>query len=100
MDTQQPSSGVREAIARATGRDAWSLAIRRRPPLAHQSNHLYDVWVDGQRLIAKECLGDVERNSPRYEYRALQVVRPLDIAPRPVFFDPAVGPVVVCQFLE
>jgi hypothetical protein len=98
--THLESVPVREAVARATGRDVRSLTIRCRPPIAHQTNHLYDVWVDDQQLIAKVYLGDVERNSPLAEYRALQVVQHLDIAPRPVFFDPSVGPVVVYEFLD
>lgn len=92
---------VCEAVnGRATGRDVQSLTIRCRPPIAHQTNHLYDVWVNDQQLIDKVYLGNVERNSQLTEYRSLQVVRPLDIAPRPVFFDPSAGPVVGYEFLD
>jgi hypothetical protein len=52
MDTHLTSPPVREAIARATGRDVRSLDIRRRPPLLHQTNHLYDVWAGEERLIS------------------------------------------------
>jgi hypothetical protein len=100
MGTHLASPLGREAIARATGRDARLLVICYRPPISHQANRLYDVWADDERLIAKEYLGDVERNSSLDEYRALQAVQPLDIAPRPVFFDPSVGPVVVYEFLD
>ena len=68
--------------------------------MPHQANHLYDVWADGRHLIAKEYLGDVELDAPLNEYRALRLVESMDIAPRPLFFDPSVGPVVVYHYLE
>jgi hypothetical protein len=91
---------VREAIARATGSDVRSLTVRRRTLMPHQANRLYDVWAADRHLIAKEFLSDAERNGPSNEYRSLHLVRPLDIAPRPVFFDPSVGPVFVYQFMD
>ena len=68
--------------------------------MPHQANHLYDVWADGRHLIANEYLSDVELDAPLNEYRALQLVESMDIAPRPFFFDPSVGRVVVYQHLE
>jgi hypothetical protein len=68
--------------------------------MPHQANILYDVFGDGRHLIAKEFLSDMDLDSPLNEYRALRLVEPLDMAPRPVFFDPDVGQVVVYEFLE
>ena len=68
--------------------------------MPHQANRLYDVWAAGRHLIAKEYLSDLDRNGPANEYRALQIVQPLDIAPQPVFYDRSVGRVVVYAFLE
>jgi hypothetical protein len=100
MGADAASPAVREAIARATGFDTRSLTVRRRPPMPHQANRLYDVWAAEQHLIAKEYLSDVERNAPSNEYRSLHLVQRLEIAPRPVFFDPSVGPVVLYQFMD
>jgi hypothetical protein len=100
MGSDAPGPQVVEAIRRATGLDVGSLTIRRRSAMPHQANRLYDVWAADRRLIAKEYLSDVERNGPANEYRALKLVRTLDIAPQPVFFDPSVGPVVVYAFLD
>jgi len=94
------SECVLEALAGATRRDPASLTVQTRPTLPHQANRLHEVWLDGRLLIAKEFLTDEERDGPQNEYRALQLVEPLDVAPRPVFFDPSVGPVVVYAFME
>jgi aminoglycoside phosphotransferase (APT) family kinase protein len=68
--------------------------------MAHQTNRLYDVRAGDRHLIAKEYLSPIERDGPAIEYTALRLVQPLDVAPQPVFFDPAVGRVVVYAFLE
>jgi hypothetical protein len=55
------------------------------PPLAHHSNRLIDAWSGGQHLIVKEFLKPDEFDgAPAREYRALQLLAPLDIAPQPV----------------
>ena len=69
-----------------------------RPSLPHQTNRLHEVVIDGVHLVAKEYLRDDRGDGARYEYLALRLVEALDVAPRPVFFDPAVGPVVVYAF--
>ncbi len=51
-----PSEMVRAAVLRAIAGRPCDHEIVPRPALAHQSNRLYDVWVDGQHLIAKEYL--------------------------------------------
>lgn len=97
---QVASAQVRKAAACATACSPEELTIRLRPSMEHQANRVYDVWAMGTHLIAKEFLKDDEPNAPLNEHRALQLVQPLDIAPRPVFYDLAVGPVVVYEFLE
>jgi aminoglycoside phosphotransferase (APT) family kinase protein len=87
-------------IAHATGLDVAALSVRHRRPMPHQANRLYDVYADRRHLIAKEYMSDEELDGPLNEYRALRLVEPLDIAPRPVFFDPSLGQVVVYEFLD
>jgi aminoglycoside phosphotransferase (APT) family kinase protein len=77
------------------------MEIALRSSLTHQSNLLYDVWVDGRHLIAKEFLKPDELDTaPAREFHALQRVAALDIAPQPVFYDPELGPVVLYEYLE
>lgn len=38
--------------------------------------------------------------APLREDKALQLLSPLDIAPGPIFYEPSVGPIVVCEFME
>ena len=84
-----------EITAQATGQPEAEIRIKLRPPLTYQSNRLYDVWIGSQHLIAKEFLKPAElQDASTREYRALQLLAPLDIAPRPVFFDPALGAIV------
>jgi hypothetical protein len=47
---------VRAAILRAIAGHTGDHEIVPRPALPHQSNRLYDVWIDGQHVIAKEYL--------------------------------------------
>jgi hypothetical protein len=90
---------VKVAVAAAVG-DA-NATIAMRTPQAHQSNQLYDVWVDGHHLIAKQYLKEDEwEEAPDREHRSLQLLQPLDIAPLPFFYDAAVGPVVLYEFME
>src|SRR3569833_3129310 len=92
---------VLEAVGQAIGREPRSDEIVLRPPDTHQRNRNYDVWLEGgEHHIAKEYLLASKPDSAWKEYQALRIVEPLDIAPRPLFFDPAVGPVVVYAFLE
>jgi len=63
------------------------------------------VWTGDRHLIAKEFLKPDElATAPFREYRALELVAPLDIAPKPVAFapepEPPLGPLVVYEFLE
>jgi len=74
--------------------------ITLRPPLDFQSNSLYDVWAAGRHFIAKEYLNPDELEvAPDREFQALHWLADLDIAPRPVFYDPALAPVVVYEFM-
>jgi hypothetical protein len=88
-------------MSRATGLGLSSCRIEVRPPLAHQSNRLYDVWAGERHLIAKEFLDlDQIHEAPAREFRALRLLSPHDIAPQPVYFDAAVAPVVVYEYVD
>jgi hypothetical protein len=88
-------------IAQAMGLPPAHLTISLRKALDFQSNRLYDIWADGCHLIAKEYLqpGELEI-APWREYQALQLLAPLDIAPQPVLYDPALGPIVVYEYMD
>jgi len=86
--------------ARATGLPASAIHLAPRPPLAHQANQLHDFWADGRHLILKEfLLSDEKHAAAEREYRALELLAPLDLAPQPVFFDASLGPVVIYEFM-
>lgn len=88
-------------IEQATDLPMTEIKIALRPPLEIQGSNLYDVWADGRHLIAKEWTKPRElHDNPRREFYALQALVDLDIAPRPVFFDPAVAPIVVYEFMD
>lgn len=89
------------AVERATEVSRSQFRISLRTPLEIQSNELYDVWVDNRHLIAKQFLKSDELTvAPAREYGALQRLAAYDIAPQPVFYDPAVAPVVIYEYLE
>lgn len=91
---------LRQIIAQAVGPKV-ECRISVRPPLTYQSNRLYDVWVNGRHLIAKEFLKPDEwQDAPAREFRALQILEPLDIAPCPVLYDPEIAPIVVYEFMD
>ncbi|MCB0189415.1 MAG: hypothetical protein KDE31_34325, partial [Caldilineaceae bacterium] len=51
-------------------------------------------------MIAKHFLKPDELTvAPAREYGALQRLAPYDIAPQPIFYDPAIGPIVLYEFL-
>ena len=91
---------VLEAAVRATGLGPGSPIIEQRSETPHRTNRLYDVWADGRHPIAKEYLSNVDLDAPLNEYRALRLVESMDIASRPLFFDPSVGPVVVYAYMD
>jgi hypothetical protein len=98
MDVQKI---VRTVIAKEIGIKPKSLTIILRKPLDFQSNCLYDIWADEDHFIAKEYLKTNELEAaPRREYKALQLLSPLDIAPQPVYYKPAVGPLVIYKYME
>lgn len=89
----------------AAGFDLADTRIALRPPLEHQSNRLYDIWVDDcpqrRHYIGKEyLLPDELLDAPRREYRTLLLLAAHDIAPRPIFYDPALGPIVIYEYME
>ena len=98
------SETLEAALAEAIGSPASSMSVSIRPSLNSQSNHLWDVWVGKRHLIAREFLKPAEyQDAPVREYRALNMLAPMDIAPQPVLFRPlaeTVGPIVVYEFME
>jgi aminoglycoside phosphotransferase (APT) family kinase protein len=92
-------------VARAMGLPETEINVSLRFSHEHQSNRLYDVWAGDRRLIAKEFLKPNEwRDAPLREFRALELLAPLDIAPQPVaYIQPHSAthkPVVVYEFME
>lgn len=92
---------LKTEIAQALGLNLTESSITLRKPLESQSNRLYDVWADGHHFIAKEYLKPDEQHvAPLREYKSLQLLSSLDIAPQPIFFDPAIGPIVMYEYME
>lgn len=89
---------IEQIVAQALGTGA---TTRERTPLNFQSNQLFDVWHNGRHYIAKHYLKTDElTDAPHREFEALRLLSPLDVAPQPVFYDPALGPVVIYEFLD
>ena len=72
MSATFPSQMVRRAVACALGRCASESEITLRPTAPHQSNRLYDVYVDGEHLIAKEYLRADIPDAAQHEYEAFR----------------------------
>jgi aminoglycoside phosphotransferase (APT) family kinase protein len=93
-----------DLVSQATGLPPAATRVSPRPPLSVQSNRLYDAWAGGRHLILKEYLKEPEfQDAPRREFDALQLLAPLDVAPRPVFRQPPtppLGPVVLYEYME
>ena len=90
-------NSLQNVVEQAVGQQAH---ISLRPPLTFQSNRLYDVWVNGRHLIAKEFLKtEEEPDAPAREFQALQLLEHLDIAPSPIFYDPTIAPIVIYEFM-
>jgi hypothetical protein len=91
-------------LARATGCPPSDVRVSVRPALEHQSNRLYDGWIGSRHLIVKEYLKPAEfGTAPAREFRALNLLAPLDVAPQPVWLEPPSderGPIVVYDFME
>jgi hypothetical protein len=99
------SDAVAGLVAQALKVSPAAAHVVARTPLDHQSNRLYDVWVVGRHLIAKEFLKlDELHDAPVREWKALELLAPLDIAPQPVLSErsstPALGPIVVYEWME
>jgi aminoglycoside phosphotransferase (APT) family kinase protein len=94
---------IAAAAARELGTSAASLRVALRPASTHQSNTLYDVWRDEQHLIAKEFTTRDPEEGARREFDSLQLLIPLDLAPRPISLIAATedhGPVVLYEYIE
>ncbi len=77
--------------------------FRHRPRLDFQSNNLFDAGNGSQRIILKEYLKPEEFDeSPVREFRALELLSHLELAPQPRAFYPHCadrGPVVVYDYM-
>lgn len=97
-------SRLRVIVARAISLPQADIHLIERPALEHQSNRLYDVHAGKHHLILKEYLKPDEwDDAPRREFGALQLLAPLDIAPNPVFYEPADAPhspLVAYEYME
>jgi len=92
---------ISDQIAPALGLKSGRISVMLRSPLENQSNRLYDVWAGDRHWIAKEYIKPEELESaPRREHKTLCLLAPLDIAPQPVFYEPAVGPIVIYEYME
>lgn len=92
---------LKTEIAKVIGVKVTESSVTLRKPLEAQSNRLYDVWVHDRHFIAKEYLKPDEQDvAPLREYKALKLLSSLDIAPQPIFFDPAIGPIVIYEYME
>ncbi len=101
MILMQIDPQTQTVLTAATGQAAATLLVRQRPVRQYQTNRLYDVWANGRHLIAKQFIRPDElTTAPACEFGALQRLAHLDVAPQPLFYDPALGPVVVYVFLE
>jgi len=99
------NEALKTLVAQATGLPSTTVRLAIRPPLEYQSNRLYDAWTGGRHLIIKEFLKPDElEDAPAREFRALELLAPLDIAPQPVLFQPLPtalnGPIVIYEYME
>ncbi len=105
MKANEPQhlNDLKSVFAKAAGVSPAALCLTLRPSLDHQSNNLYDVQANHTRWILKEYLKEDEwEESPRREFEALKLLKPLGIAPRPLFFEPVSPshkPLVAYEFM-
>lgn len=93
---------LRQQVTAVMGLAEADLTLR--PPLAYQSNRLYDLTAGNGHWIVKEFTKPGEFDlAPRREFGALQVLDVLDIAPKPVFLQaqprPPLGPFVIYEYM-
>lgn len=104
IDEPQRLDDLKSVFAKAAGISPAALRLTLRPSLDHQSNLLYDVRANHAHWILKEYLKEDEwEESPRREFEALNLLKPLGIAPRPLFFEPVSPshkPLVAYEFME
>ena len=72
MSATFPPETVRTAVGCALGQYVPENEITLRPAAPHQSNRLYDVYVEGEHLIAKEYLRAEVPDAAPHEYAALR----------------------------
>lgn len=79
------------------------IQVSERKRLDYQSNNLYDIHFADTHWITKEFVKENERAySPKREYDALNLLVPLDLAPKPIHFLPFPDepqPIVIYEFM-
>src|SRR5437868_2896303 len=99
-ETQLQPSALCALVAEATGTPLSAITLSPRPALNYHTNQLYDAWAADRHLIVKEFLRPATRQADAArEFGALNRLAPLDMAPQPVFFEPARGAVVIYEFM-
>ena len=95
---------LEQIAANVLSTDASNIEIRPRPPLDVQSNCLYEASDGFQRIILKQFLKPDEfGESPLREFRALELLSALDIAPQPRAYlphRPDRKPIVVYDYMD
>jgi len=73
-------------------------------PIQQQSNRIYRIQFNDVQWIAKVFLKPAEfDDAPRREYDTMQLLLPLDIAPRPIHYEEHNGnqhPIVIYEFMQ
>lgn len=95
---------MQSLVAQIAGIAASEIVIQPRKPLDIQSNRLFDAFFGDQHWIAKEYLKPAEfAESPLREFQGLTLLADLDIAPRPIHYEPhttTTPPVVIYEYME
>jgi Ser/Thr protein kinase RdoA (MazF antagonist) len=94
---------LQQLVAEVTGLAPAATNVAIRPPLLSQSNRLYEAWAGERHLIVKVYLKPEEfHDAPVREFKALQLLAPLDVAPQPLFYQPPsalAGPLVIYDYM-
>ncbi|MCI0713432.1 MAG: aminoglycoside phosphotransferase family protein [Chloroflexi bacterium] len=95
---------MQSLIAHIAGVSSPDIIIQPRRSLDIQSNRLFDVFFGDKHWIAKEYLKPAEfAESPLREFQGLTLLSDLDIAPRPIHYEPhtpTTHPIVIYEYME
>ena len=92
---------TKHSIAQILGWHPDDFVFEKRGPIDLQSNDLYDIKSDQHHFILKAYLKEAElEEAPRREFQSLNLLQSTYLAPKPIFFDPAIGPFVIYEYME